>query len=1256
MSKQNRNDPCLCGSGKKYKKCCIDKIESIQPTASAQQMPQVPNYDSFIKKYNSVEILKILAVLQLHPENHGKNIRLESLVVSAINQNNTSAGQVNYEELKEDILKYCVRHVHEDPVEDFFTENILFVNGNNTVYPGIFVHAQEIVQSQLNTLTRMDHLPFSVRKEIYEGVLFMLHIHNHIAKGLKHSRRIFIETEEDELYLPSVDEIKANQKFFTYSREDISSICKELHLSEGVIDQFVYKHLGQKISLKNVDDNPLFQKPFMFLDGEFLLVMPTAQLGCINDFILEKIKLSHQLISFTQKHSDLAIKDVDTRLRSMGWERGNYSFPDHESFDKAVFRELFYQFDADKVAYVMMATPVPSGKRKLMADVENLNKKITLRAEKIAKEIKAQDPEIKLLFLFLFNKCDIFEIGKLNFNKIKTPDYHLIWTIKELNVLRVVWEFDELTLWKYAKHINDTRNEITFMPQNTELSIFKWYKDNHECYFHSDREPTNFAFFEFEIEGGVNRSAKLKEDLIGIPFPAERGDIYVSCRKKEEYLPVYLSDEFSRGYFRYCLLKYSCPIWVQSDTIRDFTASVYINGILYWLNHCHSFLDRFVGQLGEQPIVVTLMMDKALYDPAVWELAGQGESFKFSHRIVSDKRGIELTIPVEIISHLTNSGNGGEKFLISGLIGLIGGLIESLGVGTKLSTEELDAILTECMPLGMQKMILITDSSLYPAIAEVDTIKPKYIPSADISYVLREQVSWLRYSETIPKKIKTAKEKVTLLNDLVKVHFDQIVKMISNFPSTELLKYLMYRHESLIQSRHIGKLSYPALEACFGSFYDVFQEFSKKESEVVAASLSMRNLIEFVACERPKGNKIVNDGDIDLMLAHMTELINYGALSDMIKFGINDPDMGLLPSGRLGIDQTFNDSSMMAFRNDIHKEEFDDFKTSFERFFKEEEKKPKAKRGDDPYYDRVDDIFMKEWGITIWNLLGSCKFLCLQLFEKQKSVELLSEEDFIELFNRVDQSESETRAVLKLLTFADRDGIMNVDTKEIHEVFPWRYNRRISYMLKPLVKVVEDGRVYYLVSARHVFTAAENILARFLDGTLKVAKDQLKITNLLAERNHLKGKHFRDFVCKWLAENTKFEVKDFEVKIKPKGFFTSDVDKGDVDILCIDHENRIIYAIECKNTSQAKIAYDIYSEISNYIGLDGKPGMIDKHVLRDTWLKQNRNIVEQKLKLSTVYQIKSFVLTKYILPTRYIKDTAIPVYSVFDLTGGKIFK
>jgi hypothetical protein len=35
MKKVNRNDPCLCGSGKKYKKCCLGNQSPDQPIAWA---------------------------------------------------------------------------------------------------------------------------------------------------------------------------------------------------------------------------------------------------------------------------------------------------------------------------------------------------------------------------------------------------------------------------------------------------------------------------------------------------------------------------------------------------------------------------------------------------------------------------------------------------------------------------------------------------------------------------------------------------------------------------------------------------------------------------------------------------------------------------------------------------------------------------------------------------------------------------------------------------------------------------------------------------------------------------------------------------------------------------------------------------------------------------------------------------------------------------------------------------------------------
>jgi hypothetical protein len=35
MAKPGRNDPCPCGSGKKYKRCCLDKDEAAELALAA---------------------------------------------------------------------------------------------------------------------------------------------------------------------------------------------------------------------------------------------------------------------------------------------------------------------------------------------------------------------------------------------------------------------------------------------------------------------------------------------------------------------------------------------------------------------------------------------------------------------------------------------------------------------------------------------------------------------------------------------------------------------------------------------------------------------------------------------------------------------------------------------------------------------------------------------------------------------------------------------------------------------------------------------------------------------------------------------------------------------------------------------------------------------------------------------------------------------------------------------------------------------
>jgi len=54
MAKIGRNDPCPCGSGKKYKKCCLLHQDGANRYPSKRKMPFIPVYTELDQLSNSV--------------------------------------------------------------------------------------------------------------------------------------------------------------------------------------------------------------------------------------------------------------------------------------------------------------------------------------------------------------------------------------------------------------------------------------------------------------------------------------------------------------------------------------------------------------------------------------------------------------------------------------------------------------------------------------------------------------------------------------------------------------------------------------------------------------------------------------------------------------------------------------------------------------------------------------------------------------------------------------------------------------------------------------------------------------------------------------------------------------------------------------------------------------------------------------------------------------------------------------------------
>jgi hypothetical protein len=818
-----------------------------------------------------------------------------------------------------------------------------------------------------------------------------------------------------------------------------------------------------------------------------------------------------------------------------------------------------------------------------------------------------------------------------------------------LEILTRVWKFDRLALWKYAKYLELAEKKIMFAPYNTHLSKFDWYKKNEESFFHPDEAPIDIGMFEFEVEGTVLQNGLKKIDRIGIPIIDNIGMAYMQCLRKEEHYPVYISEEIYKGMIRSCLLKYDCPMWIRPFEKGDFKADVYINGILYWLHELFDYLKPYMAAFGQLPISIVIGLEEEYYNIEKMDNFETSEDIPFRYGIKASLREITIILPKELIGFLISANNYGEQRLMDFFIDALGFLKQELGIGSLLDQEEKEAIIRNGIPLGQQKIIIVVSSDRDIKISGVDLVDARNIPDADISFVLENQVSWLNLKNSIPATIKTAKEKTQLLNSLVGMHFNKVTMAIARYDAISFLMFLMKRHESLLQERSFRKLNYPVKKASYGKFYDVFEEFESTEAALNQANLAMRVLIEFTACMMPWGNETASDDDVDMMLAQVIELINYGSISDEIKFNIHDPEIGLLPSGRIGIKKNQN-GYIKPFRKNVNREEFDSYAEKFDQFFHEFSGK-QAGEVKEKYSNKVNIIFKEEWGIELFDIYRIADILTLHLFKSNKSLDLISGKSFYEIIqNDSELKEDEITAFIKRMAFIERESILKPPVGYIlEETYPWRYDRRLSYVTRPLLPVNLNGEIFFLLSARHLLTAAENLIAMFFKGTLRIDENNKKIRQLLAERNHIKGAEYRKEVYEWLASGTSMVVYPYEIKISPRGFFKSEKDKGDIDILAIDKQKKIVYSIECKNTAQSKVAYEFHLEIEDYLGRGGKEGLIQKHVNRHTWLMENKAQVLDELKLSPDYTIESLVVSKNILPMKYIRLTPMPVYAFYDL-------
>ena len=1228
--KIGRNDLCPCGSGQKYKKCCINST-----TTSSTD-----TFQNYLKTHDASELLKMISLIQLIPINQSKLIRLESIQDLICSTFETGGREIDYNSVKRLIGKDYAHDYREDPAESCGTENFMFFNGNNIVFPGIAKDSTQINQLLFNSIFVWEtDLSEELKITIREGVYFMLYIHNMIAERMGLKRYLFEDDWRGEIYFPESSFITSHKGLFEFTREDIEEIYKRLHIEKDVIQHFVTTQ--QELIKNKGEDTVLVKKPFLRYEDKFYLALPSGQMYSLNLFIREQIELKDQIEVLNSCYEKMILNESHKYLNIM-WESVDLGL-------QLKNYESLWQMDSNKYAYVRFISEHQDDDFKERADST-----IALAKKNINNE------ETEFLSVTIFAGYELDEFHSYPIEYLKETKYQIALSFFDLERIFNHWKPDELTLWKYAKaEERADKAKLKMMPMFSILTYFQWYKRNHDSFFPTDDAAPNLVCFDFSTQAEIIAESAQKNDKHfvmqvenNIGDNSEAKVRHLPVIKTKDYAPIYVSEEIFSRKLRKVLEAYCFPIWFSNDESVGTVGSNFIESMIYWLNEFAHTLSPYLTNLGNLPIEFILSFDEGLKSFLTSGIEiEKGVKINIKFEVDTYLRKIKLKIPIEIFSALHRKDNHGERILMDTILKSFTVLQRHYGL-IEFSQEERETFLASQMPLSRKKMLLTSHKANDYKRFDRFIPKPRYIQDADVSVVLESQIKWMNLSYQVPEKINNI-NKVPFLTELINTLTSKLKECLNNYNAKELLVDLMLRHEAIIQSSSNWDLDLPARIKCFEKYQNVIKEYSEDYSNVVKASHSLRSLIEYVVAECPAGTKKVNIDDVDFLLALINEIIFYGTTKDSIVLGIDNPDMGLLSSGRLGMNHDFHDTILAGYKESIILDEIQGVNEDFDSHFQTDEQNSEIDLEKEAYYDKITNAFEKDLGIDFYQIGMIAEFLANYCYSKESSWWYCTENNFIDLvMSNSNLSKAEILAFLSFIQLESRGKIENVpEGLHAKETWIWRFNRKLSYIRRPIIRLKDGDSEVLIWSARHLIMASDNLKAIFYNGTLKVDEIQnSNITALINERLNIKSNEFRNKVLNWF-KNTSLQVIENEIRIRKSVFPNADRDYGDIDILAIDSSKNIVYLIECKNTKQAKVMYDFHFDSKNYL-----EKQLPKHIKRGEFISNNLEQLSVKINIDLKeFTVSPIVISSYQLPVKYFHDLEIPIYSFQEIKRESLF-
>jgi hypothetical protein len=1194
-----------------------------------------------------------VAALQLLPANASRVLRLEALahVVTSIPFKKDSP-EVTASRLRQ----FCDSHAlnqltfAEDPAENMFTEEFTYFGGSYMVMPGIVGEGVFILENLCKAifLSRKQNFPPEFRKRVHDLVSAALCISDFVLRtaGLRRGAAP-VSNLGGGIDVPGTATLRSLQSAVTLPKKKVIELLRARGLTLVSISSLTCTAGSVNISQYQIGLGSLLWNPLVDFGDHLVLAVPGMLVSAVRHAILLlaiEAGVQHDIAaSYNKSIWDSVVKSLQ-HIRN---ELLPLDLPPTTGIDHIA--EGFFSLDRDKLLYCLLATDSLAGFK--TADPfhpwtdDKLSNYLSERVATIESfSFSSSSPPNELLILVLLQGFG----GAGGVATIPPPlgSECVLMSAEHLRALCLLEGGDPLVLFNFAR-AQAKAQKRTPVTSTSILDEFQLYRHNEYSYYVSDKKRPDFIVIPPGDGLGIRTEIAQQRDFHAAEWFGST--VQVTNLHSSVSVPLYVPVTSGGKKIAILVEGYSLPVWVTGPETFDSQLhgilAEFVNAAAFWLWQIQPSLKRLVVAFRDKAKVLHVHLE--LMEQQLWtSLHASHEKNADGHVIEiavdQPKCRIHLSLYPDFVALLNSADNSGERELMRKILAGLSELLSAFDNET-LDPGQIEKILDTHAPLGIKKMILMTNTRALPQLDPRGLPRYRRLQGVRINEVLDEIGEYLVFKKNLPIGKIDSSHWTGILNDVAKCCFDRLAAEFSILDPAGLLEFLIAQSESVIRETTLDRLNLATRIECFGSVTPVSQQLIKKIPELSHVSLASRFLVEYAASKPPTGYRPISMDVNDRLRALAYHLINFAMLSDAVHFKLQDYQLSILPSERLGISGGAWVDAMQNYMKASAQESISAAPRRLRQHWEPLERSTKP----DSFREDLNIATEKEFGHSLEEILGVFDVAAeLGIKSSPTATRILRDQFIGHICARLKWLPSKAELVVDLLSLTPRSSFWKAPPGyEKQDLYPWRYNRLISYLRRPFI-VSEGDSVEILWGNRHVREARTYLIDQIVSGKLRPRSKELRSLN--SKLRHEEGEAFNSAVADFFKGLPSVATKSRVTKIAKSSELETHL--GDIDVLIGDKANRRVLVIECKNFALARTPYEMAQEVNDlFVGRNGKKSAIEKHLNRAKWIKSNLDAAVSFLKMPAgpAWRVVPMIIVDEILMAPYLKSSPIQV-STFD--------